>query len=328
MAHKKRLTTLVVFVAIAAFIVYTFILLLKEEPLVLQGEVEATQVKISSKIPGRIDSIAVKRGQQVMKGDLIFTISSPEIDAKLAQATAVKQAANAQKMKAYNGAQKEDILAAYSTYVKAEAAAQFAEKTYSRIQNLYNDGVVPEQKRDEAETQAKAAQETSTAAKAVWEKAKNGARYEDKAAATALVEQAEGVIAEVESYLNETSITAISSGEVSGINIEKGELVPIGFPVVTIYDLSDIWVTLFVREDMLNNFQTGNTFKASIPGLGNKEFDFNVTYVSPAGDFARWNATKTSGDFDLKSFQVEAHPVSKIEGLRPGMTAIVTIRKK
>lgn len=328
MAHKKRLTTVVVLVAIAAFIVYTFILLLKKEPLVLQGEVEATQVKISSKIPGRIDSIAVKRGQQVMKGDLIFTISSPEIDAKLAQATAVRQAANAQKSKAYNGAQKEDILAAYSTYVKAEAAAQFAEKTFTRIQNLFNDGVVPEQKRDEAETQMKAARETATAAKAIWEKAKNGARYEDKAAATALVEQAEGVIAEVESYLSETSITAISAGEVSGINIEKGELVPTGFPVVTIYDLSDIWVTLFVREDMLNAFQIGKTFKASVPGLGNKEFDFKVTYVSPAGDFARWNATKTSGDFDLKSFQIEARPVSKIEGLRPGMTAIVTIDKK
>ncbi len=328
MAHKKRLTTVVVLVAIAAFIVYTFILLLKKEPLVLQGEVEATQVKISSKIPGRIDSIAVKRGQQVMKGDLIFTIASPEIDAKLAQATAVRQAANAQKSKAYNGAQKEDILAAYSTYVKAEAAAQFAEKTFTRIQNLFNDGVVPEQKRDEAETQMKAARETATAAKAIWEKAKNGARYEDKAAATALVEQAEGVIAEVESYLSETSITAISAGEVSGINIEKGELVPTGFPVVTIYDLSDVWVTLFVREDLLNNFQVGKTFKASLPGLGNKEAEFKVTYVSPAGDFARWNATKTSGDFDLKSFQIEARPVSKIEGLRPGMTAIVTIDKK
>ncbi len=328
MAHKKRLTTVVILVAIAAFIVYTFILLLKKEPLVLQGEVEATQVKISSKIPGRIDSIAVKRGQQVMKGDLIFTISSPEIDAKLAQATAVRQAANAQKSKAYNGAQKEDILAAYSTYVKAEAAAQFTEKTFTRIQNLFNDGVIPEQKRDEVETQMKAARETATAAKAVWEKAKNGARYEDKAAASALVEQAEGVIAEVESYLSETSITALSSGEVSGINIEKGELVPTGFPVVTIYDLSDIWVTLFVREDLLSDFQVDKTFKASIPGLGNKESEFKVTYVSPAGDFARWNATKTSGDFDLKSFQIEARPVSTIEGLRPGMTAIVTIDKK
>ncbi|HPS13750.1 MAG TPA: efflux RND transporter periplasmic adaptor subunit [Prolixibacteraceae bacterium] len=328
MTNKKRLTTLVILVAIAAFIIYTFILLLKKEPLVVQGEVEATQVKISSKVPGRIDSIAVKRGQQVTKGDLIFTISSPEIDAKLAQVNALKQAASAQKQKAYNGAQKEDIEAAYSTYIKAEAAAQLAEKTYKRVQNLFNDGVVPEQNRDEAETQMKAARETSNAAKAVWEKAKNGARNEDKAAAAALVEQAEGAIAEVESYLKETSINALISGEVSGINIEKGELVPTGFPVVTIYDLSDTWVTFFIREDLLNEFQLGKTFKAALPGMGNKVFDFNVTYVSAAGDFARWNATKTSGDFDLKSFQIEARPVSKIDGLRPGMTVIVTIPKK
>jgi len=326
--NKKRLTTIVVLVAITAFIVYTFILLLKKEPLILQGEVEATQVKISSKIPGRIEKIAVTRGQQVMKGDLIFTIESPEIDAKLAQATAVRQAANAQKNKAYNGAQKEDILAAYSTYIKAEAAAQLADKTYTRVQNLFNDGVVPEQKRDEAETQMKAARETSIAAQAIWEKAKNGARYEDKEAANALVQQADAIISEVEAYIGETSINAISSGEVSGINIQQGELVPTGFPVVTIYDLSDIWVTLFVREDLLSNFQMGKVFKASIPGMDKKEFDFKVNYVSPAGDFARWNATKTSGDFDLKSFQIEARPVTKIEGLRPGMTAIVTIPKK
>lgn len=326
--NKKRLTTIVVLIAITAFIVYTFILLLKKEPLVLQGEVEATQVKISSKIPGRIEKIAVTRGQQVMKGDLIFTIESPEIDAKLAQATAVRQAANAQKNKAYNGAQKEDILASYSTYIKAEAAAQLADKTFTRVQNLFNDGVVPEQKRDEAETQMKAARETAIAAQAIWEKAKNGARYEDKEAANALVQQADAIISEVEAYISETSINAISSGEVSGINIQQGELVPTGFPVVTIYDLSDIWVTLFIREDLLSNFQMGKVFKASIPGMDKKEFDFKVNYVSPAGDFARWNATKTSGDFDLKSFQIEARPVTKIEGLRPGMTAIVSIPKK
>jgi HlyD family secretion protein len=325
MISKKRLTTAVVLTAIAAFIVYTFVLLLKKEPTVLQGEVEAKQVKISSKIPGRIDSIAVKRGQQVMKGDLIFTINSPEINAKLAQATAVRQAANAQKTKAYNGAQREDIEAAYSTYIKAEAAAQLADKTFTRVQNLFNDGVVPEQKRDEAETQMKAARETAKAAKAVWEKAKNGARYEDKAAAAALVEQAEGAIAEVQAYLAETSINAMLSGEVSGINVEVGELAPTGFPVVTLYDLSDIWATFFVREDLLNHFSIGKEFTATIPGLGNKTFNFKVSYVSPAGDFARWNATKTSGEFDLKSFQVEARPVSKIEGLRPGMTLVVTL---
>ncbi|HKJ79821.1 MAG TPA: efflux RND transporter periplasmic adaptor subunit, partial [Prolixibacteraceae bacterium] len=144
-------------------------------------------------------------------------------------------------------------------------------------------------------------------------------------AAAALVKKADAVIQQVQSYLNETTINAISNGEVSGINVEKGELVPTGFPAVTLLNLDDIWVTLFIREDYLPQFKMGETFTAKIPGLENREFQFKVSYISPTGDFARWNATKTSGEFDLKSFEIEAHPVNKIEGLRPGMTAVVTL---
>ncbi len=325
---KKTLATLAVLIAIVGFITYTFIIVLKKEPVVLQGEVEATQVKISSKVPGRIQKIAVKKGQKVNEGDFIFSIDSPEVEAKLAEATAARTAADAQSQKANNGARSEDIEAAYSTYIKAEAAASFAEKTFKRIENLYSEGVVPEQKRDEVETQMKAARETANAAKAVWTKAKTGARAEDKKAAEAMVARADAAIAQVESYLAETSINAIADGEVSGINAEKGELVATGFPVVTLVNLKDIWVTLYVREDYLSHFSMGSTFKGKIPGLGNKEYDFNVTYLSPSGDFARWTATKTSGEFDLKSFQVEARPTEPIEGLRPGMTVVVSFENE
>ena len=293
----------------------------------MQGEVEAKQVKIASKIPGRISEIAVKKGQKVRQGDFIFSIDSPEIDAKLADATAAHSAASAQSRKAQSGAQAEDITAAYSVYVKAEAAAQFGEKTFTRIQNLFNEGVVPEQQRDEAETKMKAARETANAAKALWQKAEKGAREEDKDAASALVRRADAAIQEVQSYLAETTINAISEGEVSGINVEEGELVPTGFPVVTLLNLEDIWLTLYIREDYLNHFKIGNTFTAQIPGLENKEYQFKVSYMSPTGDFARWNATKTSGEFDLKSFEIEARPVDKIEGLRPGMTAVIQLDK-
>ena len=172
---KKNIVTVAVLLAIVAFIVYTFIIVLQKEPVVLQGEVEATQVKISSKVPGRIQQIAVKKGQKVKKGDFIFSIDSPEINAKLAQATAARLAADAQKQKAHNGAQAEDITAAYSTYIKAEAAAQFGEKTFQRIQNLFEQGVIPEQQRDEAETKMKAARETANAAKAIWQKSRGKA---------------------------------------------------------------------------------------------------------------------------------------------------------
>ncbi|MEZ5106190.1 MAG: efflux RND transporter periplasmic adaptor subunit [Draconibacterium sp.] len=323
--NKKTIVTLLIIVAILGFITYTFIVVLKKQPVVLQGEVEAKEYKIASKVPGRVLDIAVKKGQKVNKGDFIFSIDSPEINAKLDEATAARSAASAQSRKAQNGAQPEDITAAYSTYVKAEAAAQFAEKSYQRIQNLYDEGVVPEQKRDEVETQMKAARETANAAKAIWQKAEKGAREEDKAAAAALVKRADAAIEQVQSYLNETSINAISDGEVSGINVQAGELVATGFPVVTLLNLDDIWVTFYLREDYLSQFKMGTTFKAKLPGLENNEFDFKVSYINPAGDFARWNATKTSGDFDLKSFEVEARPVATIPGLRPGMTAIVTL---
>ncbi len=322
---KKNIVTVAVLLAIAAFITYTFIIVLQKDPIVLQGEVEATQVKISSKVPGRIDQIAVKKGQKVKKGDFIFSIDSPEINAKLAQATAARLAADAQKQKALNGAQAEDITAAYSTYIKAEAAAQFGEKTFNRIQNLFEQGVIPEQQRDEVETKMKAARETANAAKAIWQKAEKGARAEDKVAADALVQRADAAIQEVEAYLAETTIYALSNGEVSGINAEEGELVSTGFPVVTITNLNDIWVTLFVREDYLSHFKMGSTFEAMIPGLDNQRYTFKVDYISAAGDFARWNATKTSGEFDLKSFEIQARPVKKIEGFRPGMTAVVTL---
>jgi len=325
---KKSLSTIIVLIAIVAFIVYTFIVVMKPKPVILQGEVEAKQYNIASKIPGRIQEVAVEKGQQVKKGNFIFSIKSPEIDAKLANANAVRSAADAQSRKAQNGAQEEDITAAYSTYVKAEAAAQFAEKTFTRIQNLYNEGVVPEQQLDEGETRMRAARETANAAKAIWQKAEKGAREEDKAAAAAMVKRAEAAIAEVEAYLAETSISAIANGEVSGVNVEEGELVSTGFPVVTILDLNDIWVTLYIREDYMSLFQPGSRFKAVIPALDSKEFDFQVKYVSPNGSFARWNATKTSGEFDLKSFEIEARPVSKIIGLRPGMTAVVNLSDK
>jgi HlyD family secretion protein len=324
---KKTIITSIIIVAILAFIGYTMVVVLQKKPTVLQGEVEATQFKVSSKLAGRVQEIAVKKGQKVNKGDLIFSIESPEVNAKMDEAVAARSAASAQNRKAINGAQEEDIAAAYSLYVKAEAAAQFAEKSFERIQNLFESGVVPEQQRDEVETKMKAARETANAAKTQWQKAEKGAREEDKATAAAMVQRADAAIKQVQAYLDETTIYSGADGEVSGINVEAGELVNTGFPVVTLINLDDVWVTLFVREDLLNEFKMGSTFKAKIPGMDNREFDFQVTYVSAAGEFARWNATKTSGEFDLKSFEIEARPVSKIEGLRPGMSVVVTLNR-
>ena len=311
------------FTAILIFILYTTWLITRPLPLEIQGEIEATQFRVASKIPGRIDSIAVKRGQKIAKGDFLFSISSPEIDAKLMQVTALRNAAQAQSLKAQNGAQAEDIAAAYNLYVKAEAAARLYEKTFARVENLFKDGVVSEQKRDEAETQSKAGRETANAAKSQWEKAVKGARFEDKRSAQELVNQAEGGIAEVEAYLAETQIKAPASGEISNLVAEVGELVPTGFPVITVLDLEDSWATLYIREDLMADVRMGSEIKATIPALNNQEITLKVNYISPLADFATWTSTKTSGGFDVKSFEIHAVPETAIEGLRPGMSVLV-----
>jgi HlyD family secretion protein len=312
------------FTALLIFLLYTTWLITRPLPLEIQGEIEATQFRVASKIPGRIDSIAVKKGQKVVKGDFLFSISSPEIDAKLLQVTALRNAAQAQSMKAQNGAQSEDIQAAYNMYLKAEAAARLYEKTFTRVENLFRDGVVSEQKKDEAETQMKAGRETANAAKVQWEKAVKGARSEDKRSAQELVNQAEGGIAEVEAYLAETQAKAPASGEVANIVSERGELVPTGFPVITILDTEDNWATFYVREDLLSDIRMGSEINATIPALGNREVTFKVNFISPMADFATWTSTKTSGGFDMKSFEIHAVPTTEIEGLRPGMSVLVS----
>lgn len=305
------------------FIVYAIVIVSLPVPLEIQGEVEATQIKVASKIVGRIDSLVVKKGDEIVPGMLLFTLSSPELEAKYSQASAVRQAAGAQRDKAFNGAQKEDIQAAFNNWQTALAAADYARKTFARIQNLCKDGVIPEQQKDEVETKMKAAVEMEKASRSLYEKARNGARYEDKDAAGALVLQAEGVMSEVNSYLHERRITAPVKGEVANILAERGELIPAGYPVVTLVDLSDVWVTFNLREDLLSAIKKGSIIPARFPALGMKEVALRVSYINALGDFATWNATKTRGDFDLKTFEIKAVPIEKIEGLRPGMSAVV-----
>ena len=309
--------------ALLIFLTYTVWILSRPKPIEVQGEVEATQIKVASKLIGRIDSLPIHKGDFVKKGQLLFTLKSPEIDAKLDQAKAALKGAKAQNSKAIAGADIEDIQAAHDNYLKAQSAFELAQKTFDRVSNLYKEGVLPAQKRDEAETQFKVSRETVSAAKAIWEKAKKGARIEDKESAVSLVDRAQGAIKEIETYLNETDIYAPIDGEVSNIIAESGELVNAGYPVVTIMKLNDSWITFNLREDLLASIRMGSVFPAKFPALGNKEIQLKVTYINPLGSFATWNATKTTGDFDMKTFEIHAIPVEKIEGLRPGMSALV-----
>jgi len=308
-------------------LVYSIIVISRPRQPEVQGEVDATQIRVASKIVGRLDSLLVHKGDNVKKGQLLFTLKSPEIEAKLDQANAALLGAKAQSEKAVTGAEAEDIGAAKNMYLKALAAYELTQKTYDRINNLYRDGVVPGQKKDEVEAQLKAALETANAAKELWNKAAKGSRVEDKETAKAMVSKAQGAIEEVQSYLNETSIITPLDGEVADIIAEAGELVSAGYPVLTIVNLDDCWVTFNLREDLLADIRMGSVFAARVPALGNKEIRLKVSYIHPLGTFATWNATKTSGDFDMKTFEVHARPAQTVEGLRPGMSVLVEWKK-
>ncbi len=311
---------IVVFVALLSVIGW---FAFKPAPIVIQGQVEATEVKVATKIAGRIIQKHVKLGDQVKVGDMLIELSSPEIDAKMQQVRALGDAANAQNSKAEKGARDEQIAAAHSVYQKAVAASELAQKTFERVQNLFNEGVIPAQKRDEAETQLRVSKMNEEAAKANYEMALSATRVEDKAAARALVNQAKGAINEVQSYLGETLLASPINGEISQINAEQGELVTPGFPVVHIIDLTDCWVTFHIREDMLSKFTMGSEFSAMVPALNGQTISLRVNFIKAEADFATWRATKASGAFDLKTFEVRAQPVAVVGNLRPGMSVIV-----
>lgn len=296
---------------------------MKPAPVIVQGQVEATEIKVAAKIAGRVQQIMVHEGDSIRTGQTLAILASPEIEAKLSQAKALYEAAEAQNRKAINGAREEQIRAAHDSYLKAKTASELAEKTYQRVQNLYNEGVIPLQKRDEAEAQWTGAQLTEQAALAHYEMAKNGSRQEDKDAAEALVKQANGAVSEVNSYLGEATLLAPANGEISLVVPGVGELVSPGFPVFNIVDLSDVWVCFNLREDFLSEISIGKEFDASFPALGNKTIRLKVNYIHALGSFATWKATKATGDFDLRTFEIKAIPVEKTNALRPGMTAIV-----
>ena len=295
---------------------------LKQPPLTIQGEIDARYVNVSAKIPGRILNVHVRKGDRIRKGQLLVTLESPEITAKLSQAQAAGRVAAAHKEKADRGAREEEKNAALSTWQRAQVAMDLAEKTYARTAKLYADGVVSAQKHDEAKAQFQAAQKQAETAQAAYHMAVNGARREDKAAAAALAEQAAGVISEVSAYYRETRLLAPMDGEVIDILAESGEMISGGYPIVRILDTGDFWAVFHLREDLLAGVRTGDALIVDIPALKEKNVPLKITYVSALGDFATWKATKAAGDFDLKTFEIHARPERSLPALRPGMSTV------
>jgi len=298
------------------------------EPSIIQGETDAKQVRVAAKVPGRVDSLYVDEGDMVHRGQVVATLDGPEIRAQAEQAMAARDAARALRDKARNGTREEDIRAAQNNWLRAVAAAGIAETTFARLDRLQQEGVIPIQKRDEAEATLRTTTEGAAAARAQYDLALAGARPEDRAAAYADLRRAEGKVAEAESYVDENVLRSAVDGQVMVKVVEQGELVSPGLPVLTIVDLTDQWITVNLREDRLAGLRIGDTLFATIPAVDKETRPFRVYYISPLGAFATWRATAEQGGFDVRTFEIRARPIQQVEGLRPGMSALVDWRRR
>ena len=320
--HNNILLAIVGFAAVVIIVALIGFFALGRDPELVQGQVEVSEYRVSSKVPGRILEIRVKEGDYVKVGDTLAILDAPEVRAKMEQARSAENAAAALEMKAQNGARQEQIQGAYQLWQQAKAGLEIAEKSYQRIQRLYEEGVVSAQKRDEVYANYKAMEAQCKAAESQYQMAVNGARREDKLAAAAQVGRAKGAVQEVNSYIHETVQIAQMEGEVSSIYPKVGELVGTGSPIMTISMMQDMWGSFNVREDQLNGMQVGSVVKAFVPAF-NKEVEMKVYYLKDQGSYAVWKATKANGQYDLKTFEVRARPTVKFEGLRPGMSLII-----
>ena len=320
--HTNVLLALFGFAAAVIVVAVIGFFTLGNEPEFIQGQMDVTEYRVSSKVPGRILKICKHEGDYVHVGDTLAILDAPEVRAKSAQASAVEEAASAMSEMAEKGARQEQIQGAYQLWQQAKAALEIHEKSYQRVQRLFDEGVLSEQKRDEAYAQYTAAQAQAKAAESQYNMAVNGARREEKMAAAAKVEQAKGAVAEVRSYIGETVQIAQMEGEVTDVYPQVGELVGTGSPIMSVAIMSDMWGSFNVREDQLKGMKIGDKIEAYVPAF-DKTLKMKVYYMKDLGSYAVWKATKANGRYDLKTFEVKARPAETMEGLRPGMSVVI-----
>lgn len=320
--HKNIIITAACTTLVVAVVAVIGAMSIKQEPETIQGQVEVSEYRVSSKVPGRILEIRVKEGDYVNVGDTLAILDAPEVRAKMTQAQSAENAAAAMDEMANNGARQEQVRGAFAVLQQAKAGLEIAQKSYNRVQRLYDEGVMTAQKRDEAFANYKALEAQVKAAQSQYDMARNGARTEEKKAAAAQVNRAKGAVAEVTSYIHETMQIAQMAGEVSDVYPKVGELVGTGSPIMSVSLMNDIWGTFNVREDQLDGMKVGSIVTAFVPAF-KKEIRMKVYYIKDQGSYAVWKATKSNGQYDLKTFEVKARPMDKLEGLRPGMSLIL-----
>lgn len=320
--HKNVLLAVLAFTVVVAVVGLIGFFTLSDDDDIIQGQIEVTEYRVSSKVPGRILELRVKEGDYVKVGDTLAIIDAPDVMAKMTQAQGAENAAAAMSEMAENGARKEQVRGAYEVLQQAKAGLEIAEKSYQRVQRLFDEGVMTAQKRDEAFANYKAMEAQVKAAQSQYDMVSNGARREERRAAAAQVERSRGAVAEVGSYINETIQRAQVEGEISEVYPHMGELIGTGSPIMSISVLNDIWGTFNIREDQLGGMKVGDEMTAYVPAF-DKNVRMKIYFIKDQGSYAVWKATKAKGQYDLKTFEVRAKPIDKLEGLRPGMSLVI-----
>jgi len=305
---KKYLSIAFVVILVVVVIVSALgIWMLGRKPVILQGQIEATEIRISGKLPGRIDTFLVEEGQNVRKGDTLVVINSPEALAKYEQVNAMENIAVYQNQKIDDGTRKQIVESARQLWNTSKSDLSLAKVTYDRISALYRDSVVTSQRKDEVEALYKAAQAG------------------ERESSRSLVNAARGVVGEVSALLQDARLVAPETGQIAAIYPKRGELVGAGTPIMSLVVLEDAHAVLNIREDLLPHFKMGETFRADVPALSQKGVVFRINYISPLGSYATWRSTKQTGSYDLRTFELHALPEPQLEGLRPGMSVLVNM---
>lgn len=320
--NKTLMGAFVIVVVVVALLAIAGFLFLNKPDEIIEGQADATAVRISGKLPGRVVDLYVEEGDMVKAGDTLVHIHSSLADAKLVQAMGMETAAKAMNRKVDAGTRSQIIQSAYDLWQQARSAESITKKTYDRMQTLYSEGVMSEQKRDEAKAAYDAAVAASSAAKSQYELAKQGAQSEDKESAAAMVDVAKGGVGEVQALLEDQYLTAPCDGQIDVVYPHVGELVSLGAPIMSLLKIQDKWITFNVREEYLQDMTLGKEIEVMIPALGRKETKAKIYYIRDLGSYATWHATKTTGDWDSKTFEVKARPTEQLPDLRPGMTVI------
>jgi HlyD family secretion protein len=319
--RASQVPSIIVGVIVAAIAGLSIWFLVRPQPLLVQGEVDATRLDIAARIDGRVADIPVTRGENVAAGAVLVRIDNPENIAKREQAVAGKVVADAQLANINAGTRREVIAARKAALERAQASVVLAQKTYDRISQLAEHGNAPQARLDQVTDSLHESQRAADQAKSAYEQAVNGYTAEERQIAVANVQKAASDIAAVQSIIDQMVITAPLAAQVYKRNVEPGEYISPGVPLVTLIDLNDLWIHFDLREDLVRTLKVGDRFAVRIPALADRRITVEVKLIATKGEYASWRATRATGDFDLRTFSIRAYPVEQVPELRPGMSA-------